>query len=152
KLLPMIIPAILVMASAIDCYLSYWVSAKVIKRLRGTELPQLPPFSSWRFPQSVLFAFFAAVLCGFLGVSYGGPQGLLVRVALNLRLLVSSLFIIQGLSVAVYFLKRKNAGKVVTGCVAAAVLFIPFLSQLATMVGIFDICWDLRVRYGGDRS
>lgn len=152
QLMPMIIPAILVMASVVDCWMSYWISGRVIKRLRGAELPKLPPFTSWRFPQSVLFAFFAAVICSYIGLQYGGTKGLLLKVGLNLRLLVSSLFIIQGLSVAAYFLKRKNVNNFVIGLMIAAVILIPMLSQLVTIVGIFDICWDLRVRYGGDHS
>jgi len=98
SLIPLIFPALLVMAATVDCFLSYVVSAAVLKRLGREVLPRLPEFSRWRFPKSIFWALVASLALQLAG-TYHPPAAFLQKTALNLRLLVTTLFFLQGLAV-----------------------------------------------------
>lgn len=142
--LPRVFPALLVMASAMDCFLSYVVSGAVLKRLGGLALPPLPPFGEWRFPKSVFWALLASMALQLLGPSAGEFA---VEAALNLRLVVSMLFFFQGLSVVWFFLTSRKMASPLRFVIVFLLIFIPFLSQLLLVLGVVDIWYDLRMRF-----
>lgn len=145
KAIPLMFPAMLTMASAVDCLLSYWVSRKVLARIGGIVLPSLPPFAQWRFPKSLLWAFaFSMVLLLFEG-SLRDP--LLSRVGLNLRLLVSMMFMIQGLSLAWDYMEYRSLSRFWRITLVVLIVFIPILSQIAVVLGLTDVWANIRSRY-----
>lgn len=145
RAIPMMFPAMLTMASAVDCMLSYWVSRKILLRIGGLELPSLPPFGSWRFPRSLLWAFALSVLLLAFEATVNDP--LLSRVGLNLRLLVSLMFMMQGLSVLWDYLDFRSSPKALRLVAVVLIILIPFLSQLAVVLGLTDIWLDIRKKY-----
>ncbi len=151
RLLPVIFPAILSMAAALDCFLSYVISSFVLKRAGGSPLPALPPFSRWRFPKSVFTAFVVSILLTFIG-STGGKWEFALKAGVNLRLLVNFLFLFQGLSYVWYILTSKLSGpfgRFLRTIVIILTVMIPLLSNIAVMVGIGDMWLDLRSRFNG---
>lgn len=69
------------------------------------------------------------------------------KVGINLRLLVSLLFMIQGMSVAWCLLgKTRVSGKVARGLIIFVSILVPVLSYMLIIVGLVDIWWDLRTR------
>lgn len=149
--IPLIFPAILSVAAALDCFLSYRVSALVLKRLGGTTLPPLPPFSEWRFPRSV----FGALLVSFILTVLPGQDGgwsLPLRIGVNVRMLVNILFLLQGLSLFWHFLgggegASARTGRILRPAVIIAAVFIPALSTFTVMAGIADMWLDFRTRF-----
>jgi len=149
--IPLIFPAILSVAAALDCFLSYRVSALVLKRLGGTTLPPLPPFSEWRFPRSV----FGALLASFILTVLPGQDGgwsLPLRIGVNVRMLVNILFLLQGLSLFWHFLgggegASARTGRILRPAVIIAAVFIPALSTFTVMAGIADMWLDFRTRF-----
>ncbi len=141
--LPRIFPALLVMASAMDCFLSYVISGAVVKRLGGLRLPPLPSFAQWRFPRSVFWALLASMALQLLGPSLGSFAA---EAGLNLRLIVSMLFFFQGLSVVWFFLTSRKMAAAFRFLAVFLLVFIPFLSQLVLVLGVVDIWYDLRNR------
>ncbi|MDI9370201.1 MAG: DUF2232 domain-containing protein [Synergistaceae bacterium] len=149
RLLPVIFPAILSMAAALDCYLSYVISSFVLKRAGGNPLPELPSFTEWRFPKSVFSAFVVSILLTMLG-SMGKDWGFALKAGVNLRLLVNFLFLFQGLSLIWFFLKRKTSGgfgRFLRTIVIILTVMIPILSNIAVILGIGDMWLDLRSRF-----
>ncbi len=145
KAIPLMFPAMLTMASAVDCLLSYWVSRKVLARIGGIVLPSLPPFAQWRFPKSLLWAFaFSMVILLFEG-SLRDP--LLSRVGLNLRLLISMMFMIQGLSLTWDYMEYRSLSRFWRITLAFLIVFIPILSQIAVVLGLTDVWANIRTRY-----
>lgn len=142
-LLPRIFPTLLVMASAMDCFLSYVISGAIVRRLGGFSLPALPPFSLWRFPRSVFWALLASMGLQLLGPSLGEFA---VEAGLNLRLLVSMLFFFQGLSVVWFYLVSRKMMAPLRYVVVFLLAFVPFLSQIVLVLGVVDIWYDLRNR------
>ena len=152
--LPLIFPTILTVAAALDCYLSYAVSAWVLRRIGGPYLPPLPPFSHWRFPKSVFGALLAAVILTLLG-SRGTEWNLALRAGTNLRMLVNFLFLLQGLSVLWYFLggvTSRKGGRVLRTIVIMIGVLVPLFSTLLVLAGIGDMWLDFRSRYRRNES
>ncbi len=144
KMLPLIFPALLTMASAVDCFLSYVVSGAVLKRLGRAKLPPVPPFGQWRFPKSLFWALIASLVLHLLGGASSGDY--LARAGLNLRLLVTALFFVQGLSVVWCFMTSKGLGPVLRTVLAIVILVVTFLAQIVLLLGIIDMWFDLRSR------
>lgn len=150
RLLPVIFPAILTVAAALDCYLSYVVGSFVLKRIGNEPLPPLPPFSRWRFPKSVFGAFVVSILLSLIG-SREGSMDFALKAGVNLRLLVNFLFLFQGLSLIWFFLTERIAGsfgRLLRTVVIILTVLVPILSTLAVMGGIGDMWLDFRGRLG----
>jgi len=145
KMIPFIFPALLTVASAVDCYLSYAVSCIVMKRIGGTALPSLPAFSNWRFPKSVFLALLVSLVLSFAGSTYEWNLGL--KVGTNLRLLVNMVFLLQGLSIVCFYLGMKKVHTILKGMILFLVLIVPLFSQLALLLGIIDMWFDIRTRF-----
>jgi len=146
QMLPLLFPALLVMASGVDAFLSYAVSGAVLRRLGRETLPPLPSFETWRFPKSLFWALLVSAVLLFLGSS-SGTGAISFRVGVNLRILVSMLFFLQGSAVVLAFLKSKKIGAWRWG-VFVLLLMVPILSQLALVLGIIDMWFDIRSRIG----
>lgn len=144
-LIPLIFPALLTVASAVDCYLSYVVSSVVMKRIGGTSLPSITPFSEWRFPKSIFGALLVSIALSFAGNAYKWSLG--IKVGTNLRLLVNMIFLLQGLSVTWFFLGKKKILPLFRGMILFFMLIIPMFSQLALLLGIIDMWFDIRTRF-----
>lgn len=146
RFIPQVFPALLTIAAAFDSILSYAVSRAVLIRLGRGVLPPLPSFGEWRFPRNLFWALLASAILPFLGGN--GPWGeILQRAGINLRLLVSLLFMVQGVSVAWALLGRTRlSSRAVRGFIIFVAILVPVLSYLLMIVGLVDIWWDLRAR------
>lgn len=144
SMLPHIFPSLLVMAAAVDCFMSYVISGTVLKRIGEFRLPPLPAFSEWRFPKSLFWALLAS-----MGLQLLGAQGgqVLVAAGINIRILVSMLFFFQGISVVWFLLKDRGLGPVVRSIILGVLALVPLLSQMVLVVGIVDMWYDLRKRF-----
>lgn len=145
RLIPLMFPALLTLASTLDSWLSYAISRIVIVRIGKEELPPLPPFGEWRFPKSVFWALVAAVFLSFIGTKFPQPN-VFESAGLNLRLIVQVLFLVQGLSLIWFFLSVKRVGKGLRFFLVACSLFLPFFSLLTLLLGITDMWFDLRAK------
>ena len=150
-LIPLIFPALLVMASTVDCFLRYIVSGAVLKRLGKEELPEVPEFMEWRFPKSLFLALLASIVLHLLGSHYPA-LAVMQRAGLNLRLLVTVLFFIQGLAVAWNVMEARGFGRLVRFLVTGIVFLVSFIAQIVLILGIIDMWFDLRSRVRGGRS
>ena len=143
-MLPHIFPALLVMAAAVDCFLSYVISGAVLKRIGDIRLPALPAFEEWRFPKSLFWALLIS-----MGLQLFGSQAgrVLIAAGINIRILVSMLFFFQGVSVVWFVMKNRGLGPVVRWVIVGLLALIPLLSQLVLVAGIVDMWYDLRKRF-----
>jgi len=147
SMVPKIFPALLIMASAIDCFLSYGISRVVLRRLGSNELPPIRPFSRWSFPKSVFWVFLLSGLLSFIGLRGSVPE-LFFRVGVNLRLLSSGILILQGISVFWFYLSIKKINKTIRWILIGIAIIFPLLTQMLLILGIIDMWLDLRARIG----
>lgn len=150
-LIPLIFPALLVMAATVDCFLSYIVSGVVLKRLGREKLPEVPEFREWRFPKSLFVALLVSIILHLAG-SYYPTFAVLQRAGLNLRLLVTVLFFIQGLAVTWNIMQARGLGLLARFLSTGLIFLVPFIAQIVLILGIIDMWFDLRSRVRGGRS
>lgn len=148
RLMVHILPAILIAASFFDCAVSFVISEKVARRFKVLSLPPIPSFGTWRFPRSVLLAFFASFILSFFA-GKGNNIDMLAVLSLNLKVLSMMIFLIQGLATLWYILANFlniNARKWLGVMILAFSLLVPILSTIVIMLGFFDMLIDLRVK------
>lgn len=151
RMLPVFMPAAFIDASVIHCLLCYWVSGKFVRRLYRLDLPKLPPFTHWRFPLSVLWAFFAAFLC-LVGAQFFPPLAVIAPAAMNVQFLVQQIFLLQGVSFAAWWLGQKSVTGVFRAALLVLVFMMPLLNRFAEYAGMFDMYLDLRTRLAKKNS
>ena len=140
-----LMPSMIILFAACDTAAGY-VAARLYARRDGSvSVPELPPFSSWRFPKNIFWALLAALVLDML--SKAMPDAQLYKIlTLNMMEVLRGVFLIEGLSLAWYFMTAYRVNGAVK-CVAACFgLFFAPVSYVLSMVGVFDIWYDLRRR------
>ncbi len=141
----LLMPSMIIFFSVIDTFATYWSASYIIKKYGEKPLPALPGFGTWRFPQNLFWALAAAVIMDLVGKAF--PEEMVYRViSANLMEVLRAVFMVEGLSLVWYYMTSRGLSKVLKIPVAVfCVLFSP-LSYILSMVGIFDIWYDLRAR------
>ena len=138
NLIQMALPAILIVASLIDTSLNFFLGSWAGRKI-GITFPDHLPFERWRFPRSVFWMF----ALSWLLVMFGGEEGV-GRVGLNLQMVTQMLFLVQGFSLAYFFLNKYIKTKGVTIGLLLLAFFQPFLTVVLSWAGILDAWLDLR--------
>lgn len=138
NLIQMALPAILIIASILDTALNFFLGKWVGKKI-GVSFPESPAFDQWRFPRSVFWMF----ALSWILVLFGGTEGV-GRVGVNLQMVTQTLFLVQGLSLAYFFLKKYIPSRVVSIGLLVFVVFQPILTFVVSWAGILDTWLDLR--------
>ena len=147
------IPSFLIMAAGFDAFVSYLLVSKIEHRrlellnTSETETNELkvlpmPPFEQWSFPRSLLVAFFSALLISLFNDS--NTSIMLISAEINLKILTSIMFYIQGLSFVWWWLNHKNFSYGIRLSVFFVLLFIPIFFMGLIILGIVDITVNLR--------
>ncbi len=97
-----------------------------------------PPFSNWKAPELLIWAF---ILAGF-GVFLA--DGWLWGAALNLLTILVPVYFLQGLAVATFFFRKKGISPGFRTLGYVLVLLLNPLPLIVTGVGVFDLWADFR--------
>lgn len=144
ELLPILIPGIFIMASALDTFLTYMVTKAVLARM-GQKLEELTPFWLWRFPDyTVAFYLFGNLLV--LLETYW-PVGVLKAIGSNLALVFGFVFYIQGFSLLAFFMGKYDVARPLRVLITFLVFFNPLFLQILFFAGLFDILFNFRKIY-----
>ena len=141
--LSMLMPSILILFAALDSLLSYYTASYIIQRFKYTAMVKMPPFGEWRIPQNIFWALLVSLILDL--VSRANPEyRQLTIISLNLLEVLRALFIIQGLSLAWHFMSLRKIHKILKITFVLLSIILAPLSYILYIVGIFDICYDLR--------
>ncbi|ADL08963.1 YybS family protein [Thermosediminibacter oceani] len=140
-LMPLLIPAILVLASITSAFLSYQISRVVLRRL-GYKIEDFPPFWQWRLPVFTVFLLLLGQLAVLLEAYW--PVGILKQLGLNLQMIFTFAFFVQGLSILSFYLGRYNVAKPVRALIVLFVFTNPFFAQLIFLAGMVDTVFNFR--------
>ena len=144
ELMPLVIPGIFIMASALDTFLTYVVTKAVLAKM-GQRLEDLTPFWLWKFPDFTVAFFLFGQLLVLLETYW--PVGVLKAVGMNVVLVFAFAFYIEGFSLLAYYLGRYNVAKPLRALIAFFVMFNPLFLQLLFFAGLFDILFNFRKIY-----
>jgi uncharacterized protein YybS (DUF2232 family) len=142
KIFQNIIPTVLFMYSIIASLVTYHVEAFILRRTKILNY-DLPKFSEFYLPgNAIVTSLILYLLVMFLEMLNIGLYT--DAIMLNIQLVFSMLFLIQGISVSVYFIKRwkdKSPGKIVFAVMAVLLLSG---SMILSFVGMLDSAIDFR--------
>lgn len=146
QLVPLILPAVVVLAAFMTALVNYLVAAAVLKRL-GYQLPVLPAFQDWRLPVWLIVGYPLAFALAYAGQRTG--SAVLDRFSGNLLALSMPFYLVQGLALAYFFMTRWHLAKWLRVGILIYVPLVPLVTQIATWAGIFDMLFDMRRLAGG---
>ncbi|MDO7203639.1 DUF2232 domain-containing protein [Paraclostridium bifermentans] len=135
-------PTVLFMYSIIASLITYYVEAFILRRTKVLNY-DLPKFSEFYLPgNAIVTSLILYLLVMFLEMLNIGLYT--DSIMLNIQLVFSILFLIQGVSVSIYFIKRwkdKSPGKIVFAVIAVILLSG---SMILSFVGMLDSAIDFR--------
>jgi uncharacterized protein YybS (DUF2232 family) len=140
-MMKLILPAGFVMASVFDTYLNFLVARAVLRKL-GHQIGAFPIFSTWNFTPKALAAFIISMVLIYWGKSKNIE--FLANAGLNLQVVTSMLFVIQGISVASFFAAKHNVPRFMLWIGGIMAITNGFIMQAFVFVGAFDIVFDFR--------
>lgn len=141
----LLMPSMLILFSAVDTFATYAVVSFVLKKLGSEKLVKLPPFGIWRFPKNIFWALLAALILDFASKSFPDNR-VFVVISANLMEVLRGIFMVEGISLCWYYMTRRGIHRALKTVIAVFCLFFPPVSYILSMVGIFDIWYDLRNR------
>lgn len=144
SLISLLWPALLVVGAVVGVFLLYTAARWTLPRL-GAEVPPFTPFAEWQLPRQlswVTLLAMLAVLPAWLRHTDLGPLG---RVGVNLLFVVGALYLVQGYSVAYFWLRRYLPKGFAATLPALVILFLKDPAALALcVVGMWDGAINLR--------
>lgn len=135
----LITPSIVMVFSLVIAYLNYLLSSLSLRKL-GYGIVSIPKFSRFKLPNNILLG--TAIM--FLGAFIIKKLQLFYyeTILINITVIISFLFFIQGLAVIDYKLIKRNL-KTIPRILIVGLLIIPFGGFLP-FVGVLDTIFDLR--------
>jgi len=135
------LPSLLLVGGIIISYINYLVAFNILRRLK-VSIPNPMPLGSLRFPPITALGFLVAFLLVFLGA--GNPKSLLYHLGINLEVIFSILFLLNGLLVVNFWMSKGNFPVVVRTIIFIFLVFQPIFSQVLTWLGLFDSLFNIR--------
>lgn len=144
--LPHMLPSMLVIYAGIESYLNYSLCHKITRKYfpdTKNYPPELPNFSQWKFPVSILIVSASAFLLSWL-IDTEADFAVTMFV-MNLQIVANVIMFVEGLSLAFWLMEgfKLRRGVKTALCV---VMFVPFFWPWLIVMGMCDMAMDMRER------
>lgn len=140
-----LMPSMLILFSAADTFVTYKAASVILQRTGYGKMPALLPFGEWRLPKNILWALLVAVAAD-LASKFAPGNRIFTVVAVNLMEVLRVLLTLQGLSIVWYYMNLKRWGTLSKTAVCVLCMILSPVSYILSMVGVFDIWYDVRRR------
>jgi len=138
-----ILPGAFVLMAPIVAFINYWLGRKILGRL-GEKFPPIPDFTEFNVPAISLLGY-GLGLFGLQYFNYAGQNGSVpYLICANVYAVCSMLLVLQGLSVAKWFCRKKGYSNFAFGVVTLLCFAAPLFSLAATFVGGYDLLFHFR--------
>jgi uncharacterized protein YybS (DUF2232 family) len=140
-----LLPALFVLSTAAGALLNYGVVRLLWGRLGGQ--PPLPEvkLTQWKAPEVCVWVLIASGICSFV------PLPGMRMVGLNALLLVSLVYLVQGLGIMMFYLNRASVPSILRSLAYIFLVIQPLLLLGVAAFGLFDLWFDFR-RTGNKRE
>jgi len=135
KLIPVIFPTLLLMASFVYAFLTQAITFPIIKRL-GVKTPKFKPFREFRIPVGFSWFFLVVLIFNFFRLA---ENSYLYIAVINLTYVLQLLLIVQGFASIFYFSYLKKLTKAVPILILIVCIFIQPLIYIVLLIGIVSI-------------
>jgi uncharacterized protein YybS (DUF2232 family) len=133
-----LLPALFVMSTAAGATLNYGVVRLLWRRLQSPPgLPDLS-FAQWMAPEMCVWVLIASGLVSFLPIPF------LQSVGLNVLLLAGIIYLVQGLSILLFYMNKASVPPIFRGIAYLLLLIQPLLLLGVAAFGLFDLWFDFR--------
>lgn len=150
RLLPYLLPAILIMGALTAAWINYEVGRRVLARF-GYQLAALPPVRAWRVPAMVVWLLPLGYLLLGLAARPGAPAAL-QSAGWSLVLALQMVFTFQGLLAGWVILGNYGFGRFAQVGAVALVFVVPVMGVVAFLLGLLDSVLLVRDRWGVARA
>ena len=141
----LLMPAMIVLFGAADTFVCYAVAAKLLPKMGSQPPAALPPFGTWRVPRNIFWALLAAIVVDLAGKMR--PDLYFFRMlSANLMEVLRAVFLVEGLALCWFFMTKRGLHRALKVFLTFFCAFFSPVSYILSMVGIFDIWYDLRKR------
>lgn len=136
-----IIPATIIIFSIFIVYMNYWMSTAILRRL-GNKSIEVPKFMHFRLPNNAVMG---SALILILALLFRTMKILYYEtIFINTVILISFVFFIQGLSVLVFLMNKKNMHKVPKIILIFLIIISVPLGLIVSIIGFVDAAVDFR--------
>ncbi|WP_087973898.1 YybS family protein [Oceanobacillus rekensis] len=144
-----LLPVGVALTAIVLAFLSQWIGYKFINRIEKKQL-RFPPFRNLRFPSSLIWVYFFALLLSFFNLD---PSGIYFMAVQNILVLTGLLMALQGFSFIFFYAHHKKISKFIPILIIVlTILFPTFLLYFVRILGIIDIGFRLRDRLGSEKK
>jgi len=140
-----IFPALCVIAVLFTTWINVLMGNKLLHR-HGIDLPNLSTLSEWRAPHWLVWIFIAGGGLGFV------PQTVVRYVGINLFIVASFIYLLQGLAIVSFFFNNKNISMFFRWFFYFLIAIQQMLMIAIAAVGFFDIWIDFRKYFQKDQK
>ncbi len=141
EMMRVILPGAFLLTAPVLSFINYWVAKKILTKL-GNHFEDLPPFRDFAVPAWLVLPYALSLF----GVTYFfniDPNGLAYRVLVNIQIICSAIFVVQGLALIYWYVYTTNKPR--WWAHAASFLILFQLASLAILwFGAFDSIADFR--------
>lgn len=141
--LSVMMPTMLIIFSLLETFFSYKLLGFIFRKTPAIKLHFIPPFGEWKCPPTIFSALIASFVIELLAKA-SQENSLFTVLAVNLMEVTRFILVIEGLSVMWYFMGRKRVYKFFRSLIIMFTIIFTPLSYVMSMLGIFDIWYDLR--------
>jgi uncharacterized protein YybS (DUF2232 family) len=140
-----LLPALFILSTAAAALLNYCVVRLLWRRLGGQPPLREAMLTQWKAPEACVWVLIAGGICYFV------PLPAMRMVGVNVLLLVSLVYLVQGLGVVVFYLNRTSVPSIFRTLAYIFLLIQPLLLLGVAAFGLFDLWCDFR-RTGNKRE
>ena len=138
----LIIPAVFLLLSLGISYINYLLSSISLNRI-GIGIVNVPKFYKFKLPSNIvpgmLIIFITLMIMGAMGIEYYEVM------VINIVVLISILFFLQGLSIVDFFLVKKlRLLAIIRVIIYIMTLFVAPAISVISILGVADIIFDFR--------
>lgn len=138
-----LLPSLLILLSAINVLIIQLISYPIVKRL-GIEVNHAKPFRDISLPKSLIWYFLIIMI---LSLVVEAEKGTFVyNMITNFLFIIDFLFVLQAITLLFNICYKKGIHKTWAIVGMLFILLNPLANQLAKIIGIFDLGFDLRNR------
>ena len=144
---PYMLPSMLVIYAGIETYLNYSLCHRITRKYFPkckNFPPELPPFTLWKFPVSILIVSASVFLLNWF-LDSETTDFTVTMFVMNLQIVANIIMFVEGLSLAFWIMegfKLKKGAKILI----SVVLSIPFFWPWLIVMGMCDMALDMRER------
>lgn len=137
----LIIPSTIIMFSMFTAFLNSVVSTSILRKM-GYGIVSVPKFSYFKLPDDIILG----TIVIYIGVFILKALKTLYHetILINVTLLISFFFFLEGLAVIIFYLNKSKLNKVIKGILIIFIIATVPLSAIISIVGFLDIIFDFR--------